>query len=196
MTAVSIEILESPQFANHTAHADRSTILICLTDDDFNDECNTGDDYNDDDEYMNSANVRHSNNPPASMFKSNVMVTDLDESMESSKLLETKRKPHSKQIFCGVSSLPMATTAIQSQRNQLEEFFDTIRGDMFIFSANDLKRKATVLRNTCASPMEFFAGTYRKTPVTLRNFSPADSHDIDRRFISESVLRRDLEILK
>lgn len=145
---------------------------------------------------MNSANIRHSNIPPASMFKSNVMVTDLDESMESSKPLETKRKPHSKQMFCGVSSLPMATTPIQSQRNQLEEFFHTIGNDMLVFPANDLKRKATGLRNTCASPMEFFAGTYRRTPVTLRNLSPADSHNIDRRFISESVLRRDFEILK
>lgn len=124
------------------------------------------------------------------------MVTDLDKSMDSSKTLETKRKPHSKQMFCGVNSLPMATAAIQTQRNQLEEFFNTIRDDVLVCSANDLKRKASVLRNTCASPMEFFAGTYRKTTVTLRNFSPADSHDIDERFIAETVLRRDLDILK
>lgn len=151
----------------------------------------------DDDEDANEVIYRRSNIPSASMLKSNVMVTDLDKSMDSLKTLETERKPQTKQMFCGVNSLPMATNAIQTQRNHIE-FFKTIGSGVRVCSSNELKQKTTASLNTCASLMEFFTGTYRKSTVTLRNFSPTDSDSgsDDERFIAESVLRRDLEILK
>lgn len=166
-------------------------ILVLLTDDSDDDE--------DDEsvEYSNEAILRGTSVPSTSISKSTVMVTDLDKSMDSLQTLVTNRKPHTKQMFCGVNSLPRATAAIQPQRNLLE-FFETIRGNVCVCSPNKLKRKATVLRNTCASPMEFLSGTFRKSTVTLRNCSLADADDghDDRRFIAESVLRHDLDILK
>lgn len=154
----------------------------------FNDSDADDDDDNDETEIV----YRRSN---TTQIPAALQVTDLDKSLDS---LDRKRKQYSKQIFSGVDSVPMTATAVQSQRNLLE-FFKTIRGDVRVCSPNELKPKQTVLRNTFASPMEFISGTYRKSTVTLRNCSPADMDDgenDDGRFIAESVLRRDLEILK
>lgn len=90
----------------------------------------------------------------------------------------------------------MATVAIQTHRN-LSELFESIRGDVLLCSPNELKWKG-ILRNTFASPMEFYAGTFRATRVAMRKCSLTDSDDgsDDKRFIAESVLRRDLEIIR
>lgn len=82
------------------------------------------------------------------------------------------------------------------------EFFETICGNVSVFVCPpkelELQHESAVMRNTCASPMEFRSATCCKSMVTLRKCSLAGSDDEtnDKRFIAKSVLHRDLDILK
>lgn len=130
-----------------------------------------------------------------------ILITDLDKSLDSSKTLDTKRQSHD--IFDELNSLSKwsenlskCAEASKSQKDLLE-LFDAVKASMPCCRLKELRSKVTVLHNTFASPVEIVSGTFRKTKVTLRNYLVADAQARDESMmIAAEAIKRDFEILR
>lgn len=130
-----------------------------------------------------------------------ILITDLDKSLDSSKTLDTKRQSHD--IFDELNSLSKwsenlskCAEASKSQKDLLE-LFDAVKASMPCCRLKELRSKVTVLHNTFASPVEIVSGTFRKTKVTLRNYLVADVQARDESMlIAAEAIKRDFEILR
>lgn len=130
-----------------------------------------------------------------------ILITDLDKSLDSSKTLDTKRQSHD--IFDELNSLSKwsenlskCAEASKSQRDLLE-LYDAVKLAMPCCRLKELRSKVTVLHNTFASPIEIVSGTFRKTKVTLRNYPMTEAQARDESMmIAAEAVKRDFEILR
>lgn len=104
-----------------------------------------------------------------------VLVTDLDKSLDSSKTLDDKRQSHD--IFEELNSLSKCSgnlsTYTENNRSQrdLVQLLKAVKTSMPFCRVDELKTKVTVLQNTYPSPLEIISGIFRKTKVRTTNFS-------------------------
>lgn len=132
----------------------------------------------------------------------NVIVTDLDKSVESAKTFDGKRQ--SNDIFDELNSLSkwsenLSKNAEPKTKSQCDllELFHTVKTSMPCCRIKELKSKSSVLRNTFDSPIDIVSGVFRKTVVTFRNYSMNDCDQKDESvLIAEEAIKRDFEIMR
>lgn len=132
----------------------------------------------------------------------NVIVTDLDKSVDSSKTMDDNCK--SQEGLDDLHSLSKwSDNLVRSihphtkSQNDLLDFLDLAKSTVSICQLNEIKPKISVLRNTFSSPVEIMSGIFRKSTVALRNYSfNVDCEKNDACLIAEQAIRRDFDILK
>lgn len=129
--------------------------------------------------------------------KGQVIITDLDKSNDSGKIIERKPADVCKELdtlerFSKTINIFKNESKEQNHNQTTFDLFQKSNTSLLICWPNEVNHRTGVLRSSFPTPLEFSSGIFRNANITLRKYSMNMEKSVN---LSESASKRDFDVL-